>query len=107
MSEGLHVLVVDDEVQIRRFLKISLEANGYTVYENDNGQDALVKTAQLHPDLVILDIGLPDMNGIDVLSRLREWDKMMTGVLSHSRSRERTSMPFMSGRPMSRMTKSG
>ncbi len=82
MSEGLHVLVVDDEVQIRRFLKISLEANGYTVYETDTGQDALVKAAQLRPDLVILDIGLPDMSGIEVLSRLREWDSTPVIMLS-------------------------
>jgi two-component system KDP operon response regulator KdpE len=79
---GLHVLVVDDEVQIRRFLRISLEANGYSVYETDNGQDALVRAAQLRPDLVILDIGLPDMSGIEVLSRLREWDSTPVIMLS-------------------------
>ncbi len=82
MTDGLHVLVVDDEVRIRRFLKISLEANGYAVYEADNGQDALVKAAQLRPDLIILDIGLPDMSGIDVLSRLREWDSAPVIMLS-------------------------
>jgi two-component system KDP operon response regulator KdpE len=76
------VLVVDDEVQIRRFLRISLEANGCRVYETDNGQDALAKTAQLHPDLVILDLSLPDMDGLDVLSRLREWTQTPVIVLS-------------------------
>ncbi len=70
MNDGLRVLVVDDEVKIRRFLRISLEANGYRVFETDSGQDAIVKTAQLHPDLVVLDLGLPDMDGSEVLRQL-------------------------------------
>ena len=82
MSDGLHVLIVDDELQIRRFLRISLETNGYRVYETDTGQDAIVKTAQLRPDLVILDMGLPDMDGLDVLARLREWTKTPVIILS-------------------------
>jgi two-component system KDP operon response regulator KdpE len=82
MSEGPRVLVVDDELQIRRFLRISLEANGYRVYETDNGQDAVVETARLRPDVVILDLGLPDMDGMDVLSRLRKWTKTPVIVLS-------------------------
>ncbi len=82
MNDGAHVLVVDDEVQIRRFLRISLEANGYRVYETDSGQDAIIKTAQLRPELVILDLGLPDMDGLDVLRRLREWTSTPVIVLS-------------------------
>jgi two-component system, OmpR family, KDP operon response regulator KdpE len=82
MNDGAHVLVVDDEVQIRRFLRISLEANGYRVYETDSGQDAITKTAQLRPELVILDLGLPDMDGLDVLRRLREWTSTPVIVLS-------------------------
>ncbi|MBC7810828.1 MAG: response regulator [Burkholderiales bacterium] len=80
--DGAHVLIVDDELQIRRFLRISLEANGYHVNETDTGQDAINKTALLHPDLVILDLGLPDMDGLDVLRRLREWTKIPVIVLS-------------------------
>lgn len=76
------VLVVDDELQIRRFLKISLEANGYRVHEVTNGADAIVKAAQLRPDFIILDIGLPDMEGFEVLSRLREWTKTPVIMLS-------------------------
>jgi two-component system, OmpR family, KDP operon response regulator KdpE len=76
------VLVVDDELQIRRFLKISLEANDYRVYEVDNGTDAIVKAAQLRPDFIILDIGLPDIDGFEVLSRLREWTKIPVIMLS-------------------------
>lgn len=82
MNEGMHVLVVDDELQIRRFLKISLEANGYHVQEVDTGEEAIIRTAQLHPDLVILDLGLPDMDGLEVLKRLREWTKVPVIVLS-------------------------
>lgn len=82
MDEGAHVLVVDDEAQIRRFLRISLEANGYHVNETQSGQDAITKTAQLRPDLVILDIGLPDMDGLEVLKRLREWTKTPVIMLS-------------------------
>jgi two-component system KDP operon response regulator KdpE len=82
MSEGPQVLIVDDELQIRRFLKISLEANGYHVHETNNGQDAIVKTAQLRPDLVILDMGLPDMDGMEVLKHLREWTKTPVIILS-------------------------
>lgn len=73
MNNGPRVLVVDDELQIRRFLRIALEANGYHVYESSNGRDALQDAARLRPDLVILDMGLPDMEGLAVLGQLREW----------------------------------
>jgi two-component system KDP operon response regulator KdpE len=82
VTEGLHVLIIDDEVQIRRFLRISLTANGYQVHETATGQDGILKTAQLRPDLVILDMGLPDMDGLDVLKRLREWTKTPVIILS-------------------------
>lgn len=82
MTDGPQVLIVDDELQIRRFLRVSLEANGYHIHEADNGQDAINKTAQLRPDLVILDMGLPDMDGMEVLARLREWTKTPVIILS-------------------------
>lgn len=82
MSAGLQVLIVDDEVQIRRFLRISLEAHGYRVYETADGQEGILKTAQLRPDLVILDLGLPDMDGLEVLKRLREWTQTPVIILS-------------------------
>jgi len=82
MTDGARVLVVDDEVQIRRFLRIGLEANGYRVFETDKGGDAIQKTAQLRPDLLILDMGLPDMDGLDVLRRLREWTSTPVIILS-------------------------
>lgn len=82
MSDGLQILIVDDEVQIRRFLRISLVANGYHVHEAVTGDEAILKTAQLRPDLIILDLGLPDMDGLVVLNRLREWTKTPVIVLS-------------------------
>jgi len=79
---GAVTLIVDDEAQIRRFLRVSLEANGYTVREVVTGKDALSEAAILRPDLIILDLGLPDMDGLEVLRRLREWSSTPIIVLS-------------------------
>lgn len=81
-SQSHTVLVVDDEVQIRRLLRLTLEANGYKVLEAANGRDGLVEAATRHPDIVILDLGLPDMEGVAVLKRLREWSRVPVIVLS-------------------------
>lgn len=75
-------LIIDDEVQIRRLLRISLEANGYRVFEAVNGQSGLAEAAQRRPEIVVLDLGLPDMDGIEVLKRLREWSNVPVIVLS-------------------------
>jgi two-component system KDP operon response regulator KdpE len=82
MSEGLQILVVDDEVQIRRFLKLSLETQGYQVAECATGQDALAQATRRRPDLILLDLGLPDMEGMVVLARLREWTQTPVIILS-------------------------
>lgn len=76
------ILIIDDEAQIRRFLQISLEASGYRVQEANNGDQGLIQAAMTHPDLIILDLGLPDQDGLDVLKRLREWTKVPIIVLS-------------------------
>ncbi len=76
------VLIVDDESQIRRLLRVMLEAGGYRVREADSGQIGLNETAYRRPDLVILDLGLPDLPGIEVLKRLREWTTVPVLVLS-------------------------
>jgi two-component system KDP operon response regulator KdpE len=76
------ILVIDDEIQIRRFLRVSLEANGFHVHEAASGQDGLVQMTLLKPDVVILDLGLPDMDGLDVLRRIREWSHTPVIVLS-------------------------
>jgi two-component system, OmpR family, KDP operon response regulator KdpE len=75
-------LVIDDEVQIRRLLRITLEANGYKVVEAASGKDGLVEAASRRPDIVILDLGLPDMDGVAVLKRLREWSRVPVVVLT-------------------------
>lgn len=82
MSSGAVILIVDDEIQIRRFLQITLVANGYKVHEAETGQDGLKKAAQLRPDLIILDMGLPDMDGLQVLQQIRVWTKTPVIILS-------------------------
>lgn len=81
------ILVVDDEPQIQRFLRPALEAAGYDVVEAANGTDALKAAATKAPDLVILDLGLPDMDGKQVIERLRAWSQVPVIILS-ARDRE-------------------
>ena len=76
------VLVIDDETQIRRLLRVALEAGGYRVFEAATGQAGLVEAAQRRPDIIVLDLGLPDMDGASVLKRLREWSQAPVLVLS-------------------------
>lgn len=76
------ILVIEDEAQIRKFLRISLEAHGFRVIESRLGEDGLSRCAQEHPDLAILDLGLPDISGYDVIKRLREWSELPVIVLS-------------------------
>jgi two-component system, OmpR family, KDP operon response regulator KdpE len=76
------VLVIDDEVQIRRFLRAGLELDGFIVQDAETGTDALKSVTLKQPDLVILDLGLPDMDGSDVLERLRAWSSVPLIVLS-------------------------
>src|SRR5215813_12319989 len=75
-------LVIDDELQIRRLLRVSLEGNGYRVLEATTGQEGITQAAQHPPDVVVLDLGLPDMDGVTVLKRLREWSRVPVLVLS-------------------------
>lgn len=83
MSEQpTRVLVVDDEPQIRRFLRTSLSAHGYTIMEAANGQEAIRKATLERPDVIILDLGLPDVDGIEVIRCIREWSKVPIIVLS-------------------------
>jgi two-component system KDP operon response regulator KdpE len=84
---GERVLVVDDEPQILRFLKPALEAAGYEVIEAENGTEALRKVATAAPALVILDLGLPDMDGKEVVTRIRGWSSIPIIILS-ARDRE-------------------
>ena len=76
------VLVVDDEPQIRRALRTSLEAHGYAVETAANGEEAVLKVAETSPDLVFLDLGLPDLDGTEVIRRLRGFSEVPVIVLS-------------------------
>ena len=75
-------LVIDDEPQMRRLLRVILEANGYRVFDAATGQDGIVEAAQRKPDVVLLDLGLPDLEGLEVLKRLREWSPVPVIILS-------------------------
>jgi two-component system KDP operon response regulator KdpE len=75
-------LVIDDEPQMRRLLRVTLEANGYRVFDAATGNDGIVQAAQRKPDVVLLDLGLPDMEGVTVLKRLREWSRVPLIILS-------------------------
>ena len=76
------LLIVDDDAQIRKFLRISFEANGFEIAEARLGADALALCAESTPDLLVLDLGLPDIDGRDVVRRLREWCAVPIIVLS-------------------------
>jgi two-component system KDP operon response regulator KdpE len=75
-------LVIDDEPQIRRLLRITLEGNGYRVFDSATGKDGILQAAQSRPDVILLDLGLPDLDGIEVLKRIREWSKVPVIILS-------------------------
>ncbi|MDU9390378.1 response regulator [Pseudomonas sp. zfem002] len=82
MSQTATLLVIDDEPQIRKFLRISLVSQGYKVIEAGSGAEGLSQAALARPDLVVLDLGLPDMDGQEVLRELREWSAVPVMVLS-------------------------
>jgi two-component system KDP operon response regulator KdpE len=75
-------LIVDDEPQIRRFLRTSLTAQNYTVIEAGSAEDGLLRASNDHPDIIILDLGLPDRDGMDVIRELRSWSSTPIIVLS-------------------------
>jgi len=87
MTDTARVLVVDDEPQILRFLRASLGASGFEVIEAETGTAALKRAAADAPEIVVLDLGLPDMDGKDVIKSLREWSEIPIIVLS-ARARE-------------------
>jgi two-component system, OmpR family, KDP operon response regulator KdpE len=76
------ILVVDDEPQIRRAMRTSLEAHGFRLETAANGEEGLLKAAEIAPDLVFLDLGLPDLDGTEVISRLRSFSEVPVIVLS-------------------------
>lgn len=81
-SNKYKVLIIDDEPQIRRLLKMALEANNYKVFEAENGKGGLLSVTMSRPDVILLDLGLPDHGGLSVLSQLREWSAIPVMVLT-------------------------
>jgi two-component system KDP operon response regulator KdpE len=79
---GPLVLIIEDEAQMRRFLRASLTSQGYRVTEAESGQEGLVQAAARNPDVILLDLGLPDQDGFSVTKRLREWGKTAIIVIS-------------------------
>lgn len=82
MKDNETILVIDDEKQIRRLLEITLSASGYKVILSANGKEGLVDAATQHPSLILLDLGLPDIDGQEILKKLREWYQKPIIILS-------------------------
>src|SRR5512138_1694406 len=81
-ESSLRILIVDDERAIRRFLRAALVSHGYQVFEAETGKSALAEAVDHRPELLILDLGLPDMDGIEVTRQLREWSQVPIIILS-------------------------
>jgi two-component system, OmpR family, KDP operon response regulator KdpE len=81
-TEAPKILLIGDEREIRRFLKVSLEGQGYRLIESATGKEGVMHAASQQPDLMILDLGLPDIDGMEVIRQVREWSQMPILVLS-------------------------
>jgi len=88
MADDSSILIIDDEVQIRRLLEITLNINGYKVIEANNAKEGISLTATHNPDLIILDLSLPDEDGQSVLKKIREWYSKPIIILSVRNSEE-------------------
>ncbi|HMK57202.1 MAG TPA: response regulator [Dissulfurispiraceae bacterium] len=82
------ILLIEDEPQMRRFLRVTLQSEGYDLIETPSGGEGLSQAATRNPDVILLDLGLPDLDGLEVLARLREWSQTPIIILS-ARERER------------------
>jgi two-component system, OmpR family, KDP operon response regulator KdpE len=98
------VLIIEDDARIRRFLRPAIEAENFDLMEAETGQAALVASSDRPPDLIVLDLGLPDMDGLEVTKRLREWTKAPILVLS-ARGREKDKVAALDAGADDYMTK--
>lgn len=92
------ILIIDDERQIRRLLKLTLSGAGYHVRECETGQLGLSETALKRPDAIILDLGLPDITGLEVLTQLREWTQVPILILTAWDREDEKVLPWTPGR---------
>ena len=88
MNEDGPILIVDDEKQIRRLLELTLSASGYKVIASVNGKEGMMDAATNHPSLILLDLGLPDIDGQEVLKKIRQWYQKPVIILSVRDSEE-------------------
>lgn len=88
MNNNESILIIDDELQIRRLLEITLSAKGYKIIQSVNGKEGLIEAATHHPALIILDLGLPDIDGQEILTKLRGWFTKPIIILSVRNSEE-------------------
>lgn len=82
MTNGAKILVIDDEPEIRKLLRVGLKAHGFAFLEADSGKSGLLRAAAEKPDLIILDLGMEDMDGFETVERLREWSSVPVIILS-------------------------
>ena len=82
MSQDATIVLIEDESEIRRFLRTTLPGHGFRIYEATTGQEGLIETRTRNPDLILLDLGLPDMDGTEVIRQVREWAATPIIVLS-------------------------
>jgi len=82
MSQEATIVLIEDESEILRFLRTTLPAHGFRIYEATNGQDGLIEIKTRNPDLILLDLGLPDLDGTEVIRQVREWTSTPIIVLS-------------------------
>ncbi|HET6277364.1 MAG TPA: response regulator [Candidatus Polarisedimenticolia bacterium] len=104
MAQESSVLLIEDEPEIRRFLRNTLPHHGYRLYEAVSGADGLAQAQARNPDLVLVDLGLPDMDGLDLIRKLREWTQTPIIVLS-ARGQEQVKVTALDGGADDYMTK--
>ncbi|RED52966.1 response regulator [Cohnella lupini] len=81
-ENGARILIIDDEPQIRKLLKVTLKAHQYAVQEAATGEDGVLQASLVRPELIVLDLGLPDISGMEVLARIRDWSNVPIIVLT-------------------------
>ncbi len=81
-TTGAKILIIDDEPQIRKLLRVTLTAHGFEAAEASTGQEGMLQATMVRPDLIVLDLGLPDMTGMEVLAHIREWSQVPIIILT-------------------------